>query len=398
MLLVCVLAGATAVPASVGAQQELVTLTVTVADQSDRPIADVELTATWDGGSTTETTASNGQALVDVPKGADVTIRVSHPDYVRNDPYRVTDATGGPVDVPVWRKGSLVVDVTDGEGDVRGARVVVRHKRRVVKTGTTGSDGEYATGPLQFGDYTLTVSKPGYYTEDGSIRVTGETRKPVTIERGSVTVDFNVTDPHFDPPRPVGGVELTLGGYGTVETLRNGEASARLPVNTDLSVTAEKEGYRRVTRDFSVNESAKSVSLSMRRTPNLTLTPVNRRVVAGERVVVEVTNAYGDPVAGVPVYRDDARAGTTNDEGELAVRLDDPGNHSLYARSDDVRSESVTVRAISAGTDTATPTATRTATPTATTTADSSVPAPGFTPTLAVLALLVVAFLFRRAT
>lgn len=397
-LLVCLLVGAMAVPAPVGAQQEMVTLTVTVVDQSDQPVPDVELTATWDGGSTTETTAANGQALVDVPKGADVVVEISHPDYVRNDPYRVADAQSGPVEVPVWRKGSLVVDVTDSEGDVEGARVVVRHYRRVIRTGTTGPDGEYATGPLEFGDYTLTVSKPGYYTAEGSIRITGETRKPMTVESGSVAVNFTVTDPHFDPPRPVGNVELRLDGYGTFDTLQNGEATARLPVNTDLTVTAEKDGYRRVTRDLSINESATSVALSMRRTPTLTLTPVNRRVVAGERVVVEVTNEYDEPATGVAVYRDGSQVGETDDEGELAVVLDDPGNHSLSARAGNVRSESVTVEAISAGSGaaTATPSPTDTTTPTATPTPDSSVPAPGFTLSTAVLAFLAAAFLLSR--
>jgi hypothetical protein len=389
-------------PASVAVAQsdgETVTLTVTVRDQAGNPISDADLDVTWDGGSTTATTAANGKAFVDVPAGVAVTIGVTHPRYVRNSPYRIAEATEDDVTVDVFRKSSVRLEVSDDDGPVANASVLIERGGLDIETGTTGSNGVFESGVLQAGSYSITVTKAGYYTRRKPLDIDGEITNRVALRRGSTTVDVRVVDPHFDPARPVTGANVTLVDVGGNRTDRGGNASVTAPVNTETTLRVTRNGYRTVERDLTVGEEATTVSVDLSRTPSVTLAAANERIVAGERLVITATDAYGDPATSATIFLDGERAGTTDSEGEAAVRIDDPGDHTLYVTRNGVRSNEVSVEAISGDGDgdaaTATPTATSTATPTptATTTTGTS---PGFGPVLAVLATLLFAARFVR--
>ena len=114
---------------------EQVTLTVSVENQDGGSVGNAELTATWENGSNTETTASNGKAFVDVPKGANVTISVSHPDYIRNNPITIKNADEQSVTVPVYQRGQLNVNVDDASGAIADANVVLRKDGNVAVSG-----------------------------------------------------------------------------------------------------------------------------------------------------------------------------------------------------------------------------------------------------------------------
>jgi len=373
---------------------ETVTVTVTVRDQAGNPISNADLDLEWDGGSATATTAGNGKAFVDVPAGAEVTIRVTHPRYVRNSPYIISSASEREVEVEVFRKSSVRLEVSDDDGPVADARVLIERGGLDVAAGRTGSDGVFESDVLQAGSYTITVSKPGYYTRRKPLEIEGDITNRVAVRRGSVAVGVRVVDPHFDPPQPVPSATVTLTDVGTDRTDTRGNGSVTAPVNTETTLRVTRDGYRTVERDLTVGEEATNLSVDISRTPSLTLEAANERIVAGERVIVTATDAYGDPATVATVYLDGERVGTTDGEGEARVRIDDPGDHTLYVTGDGVRSNEVGVEAISAdggttdATPTASPTSEPTATPTATTTTGTS---PGFTPLLAVLAILAVA-------
>ncbi|MFB6360599.1 MAG: PGF-CTERM sorting domain-containing protein, partial [Halobacteriales archaeon] len=140
LLTVVLILGSAGGPA-VGLASADVTLTVTVKTAAGAPVSDAELTASWDGGSTTATTASNGKAFVDVPEGANVTIEVDHPNYVRNSPYTLTNASEQDVTVTVWEKASATVTVADSEGSVEGVRVVFRKAGDIVAVRSSDASG-----------------------------------------------------------------------------------------------------------------------------------------------------------------------------------------------------------------------------------------------------------------
>ncbi|MFB6130881.1 MAG: hypothetical protein ABEJ28_08685 [Salinigranum sp.] len=361
---VVVLVALVAVAGPVGAQED-VTITVSVVDNAGGAVSHADLTVSWNGGSAEATTKSNGKALVDVPKGSDLNISVSHPQYVRNDPYEVTNATGEEVTVEVAPRGSLAVHASEAAGAASDARVIVRKGGHIVADGVTDGSGTYRTGAIEQGEYSVAVRKPGYYRNLSTVTVDGSVSHDVRIRQGSVSLHFEVTDPHFSPPHPVGGVTLALGGVGEFKTLASGEQDIRVPVNTDLSLSASKDGYDTVTRSVSVGEKDDRVNVSISRTKAVNLTAVNNRVVAGERVAVTAVDEYGDPIEGAAVLIDGDRTATTDASGHAAVRVSDVGEHELRARFNGTDSSSVTVRALQGETATPTPTATATPSPTA---------------------------------
>jgi hypothetical protein len=387
--------------APVAAQSDGGTVTVTVAvrDQDGDPIADADLAVEWADGSTTTTTAGNGKAFVDVPEGARLEISVTHPRYLRESPFVVESASEREVTVDVFRKSTLRLEVGGPNGSVADASVLVERGGLDVATGSTDEDGVFETGVVRAGDYTVTVTKPGYYVRRKPIRIDGDITNRVALRPGSVTTTVTVDDPYFESARPVDGARISLEGVGSARTDADGNATLTVPVNTPTTLRVTKSGYQSVSRDLTVGEENTSTTVELSRTPRLTASVTNDRLVAGTRALLEVTNAYGDPATGVAVTLDGERVGTTDDEGELAVRIDDAGEHTLRASRGSVTSNPVTVEAVATDGATATPTpgptptagGTATATPT-----ETGAGSPGFTPVAAALAVLAVGFLLRR--
>ncbi len=386
-------------PDSTGTHAQTATVTLTIAVQAPDgdPVTDAALTASWENGSATATTAGNGRAFVDVPAGATVEVSVDHPEYVRNAPFVVENASEDTVSITVRQRGSLTVSAEDDRGDaVADARVIVRADGAVVVNGRTNDDGRFTTGTIEQRSYSLTVVKQGYYRVNRDVDVGESSRESVALERGSVTFSFEVFDDRFDPPEPVENAQLTLETAGTFRTLQNGEATAQVPVNAELDLEVTKEGYETVSRTVSVEESARTVSVNLSRTPGLNVTVVNDRVLVGERNVVTVTDAYGDPVADARVLVDDEVVGRTGGEGTLTIRLEDAGNRTLVAETDDLTSDPRSIAVVRERTPTPTPTETATETPAPTTTPETTEPEsstsfPGFTPVSAVVAIAALA-------
>ncbi|MFD1634357.1 carboxypeptidase-like regulatory domain-containing protein [Haloplanus ruber] len=374
---------------------DTVTLTITVRDTDGDPVSDTDLDATWEDGSTTATTAANGKAFVDAPTGATVEIAVTHPRYVRNSPYVVESASETDVEIDVYRKSTVRLEVSDDDGSVADASVVIERGGLTYQTGTTGSDGVFESETLAAGTYTVVVNKPGYYTREKSLEIEGSITNRVALRRGSVSVNVRVVDPYFDPPESVSGATVAFGDVATDRTNASGNATLTAPVNTEATLRVTRDGYRTAEREVTVGEDAEDVAVDLSRTRSITLEAINERVVAGERTVLRATNAYGDGAAVATVVLDGEQVGTTDSDGEVTVRITDPGTHTLYVTNDGVRSNEVQVEAIGDDEGATTPpgaTGTEEADPTATepTTTGTS-PGFGILTVLALLAVLVVA-------
>lgn len=388
---------AVVVPALAGApaaaQSDTVTLTVSVVDRNDDPVSGATIHASWDGGSGQGTTAGNGKTFLDVPSGQKVTLMIEHPDYVRNRPFNVTRSSDGDVTVPVARTATLTIEATTPDGaSVEGATVTVSRSGRIAAQGRTGSDGRFSSGDIESGEYEVEVTKAGYFSQELTADPGGPLTRRVTLEAGTVQYEFRVTDDHFDPARALSNATVRVGSVGSVRTLGGGAGSIGVPVNTVQQVEVTKPGYRSVTREVRVDESAENVTLSIQRSTNVSLHATNRRVVAGERVTVEVRNAYGEPVEGAAVLLGDRQVGTTDANGQYAVAIGEGGTHELRARADGVTSDPVSVEGVvPAGSDTTTGAE-------ATTEEESGAMAPGFGTgaALAALALLGAAGVARR--
>ncbi|UWG46967.1 putative membrane protein [Halanaeroarchaeum sp. HSR-CO] len=384
--------------AGVASAQSTVTLTVSVTTADGAAVDGADLTATWDDGSTTATTASNGKAFVDVPDGADVTIEVAHEDYVRNSPYEVTDASEREVDVTVAAKANATIAVEDDDGPVEAARVVLEMDGETVLDAETAG-GDVETDTIEAGTYDLTVSKNGYYTTETELAITNDTTTTVTIERGTVPLTVNVTDDYFEPPRGVSGATVEVEGAGSVITQSDGTQQISVPVNSQPAVTVSKDGYVTVERTITVRESERTIHFDVDREFALSVERSNQQIVVGETVRVTVTDEYGDPVADAVVRLDDSVVARTNDEGEATISIDEAGEQEFTVSKGDAISASTTVTGVSPGDETTEQTET-TAT-TEPTTTDSSTTEVGGLPDipgeyipLAIVGVALIAVLF----
>lgn len=388
----------------VAAGQSDVTLTVTVVDGNGNTLSGVDLSATWDdgdGGPVNESTRSNGQALIDVPSGANVTITVHDDRYVRNAPLEVTDASTRDVEVPVSLSGTATVEAVDDGGSVDRAVVRLYRDGDRVVDGRTGDDGSLTTREIERGEYEVRVWKEGYLRNATDLTVDGDVTERVEIRQDSRLLRVRVADDHFSPPRPVADANVTVGDRGTVTTLSNGETTVQVPVNTWYDVSVSKGGYETNATSVRVGESAVSRNLTIRRTPAITLEPANRRVVVGETVQVTVTDEYGDPVADATVRVEGEDAGRTDEQGATRVPVDRAGVHNLTASLDSLEAEA-TVEGVSAGGDetgTASPTATATSSEEPTETATpitTDEDGPGFSVLAALAGVIVGSLALRR--
>jgi len=391
----------------IGAAQSQVTLTVNVVDQNGDPVSGVDVSATWangTGGPVNETTRSNGQALVDVPEGADVTLRIHDDNYVRNEPYVVEDASTRNVEVQVSESVVPTVNVRDSDGEpISNARVRLYRSGTFVTDQRTGDDGSVTTRPVEAGDYRVYVSKSGYVRNRNDVTFTSDGETTVRLSEGSVLVSFSVVDDHFDDPKPVRNASITVDSVGTVQTLSGGEATVSVPVNDQYTVAVTKDGYETERQTLVIRESDQSVDVAIQRTPRIDLEPGNRRVVVGETVRLTVTDEYGDPVQNATVSRNGESVGQTDASGVVTAEVPTAGQVNFTATSDSLSATAAVEGIDPDATDTPTETGTATATPTEVqTTAEEdvelpiSVDGPGFTVLPALVGVLLAVLLARR--
>jgi PGF-CTERM protein len=407
-VLVVVVLASLATPAAVAAtqEQEQVTLTVSVVDRAGERVSGATLTAGWDGGEATETTRSNGQALVDVPRGANVSLDVEADDYVRNVPKVVAAGDGGAVTFEVARVGSATVraETADGEA-LADARVTLARDGTTVAEGTTNANGGFFAENIERGRYDVEVVKPGYYAVERTLTVESSFAiQSATLEEGEVTARFRVVDDHFAEPRALGAATVRVGSLGTFNTSDDGTRAVSVPVNAEFDVRVTKAGYTTTTSTVTIGESDGTTTLAVQRTPTLTLEPSNTRVVVGQTVEVRVTDEYDDAVGNATLRVDGEAVGETGADGRARIPIDTAGEHDVTAAVGDRTSAAVVVEGVEAArATTAAPTTvveTETPTPEATvrtTTETSSGSGPGFGVGLAlVAALLATALLARR--
>jgi len=386
-----------ALPAAVTAQQDQVTITATIVDQDGRSVGGgVDVTATWDGGSVNETTASSGQVLLDVPRGANVSIQIDADRYVRNIPYTVENATEQSVEVPVAESGTATITVQNTANEtVENARVLLYSGGQFVTDQRTGADGTVTTPPVEQGRYQLTIQKSGYYDNRSRITVGDQTTINQTIEQGEVLVTVSVEDDYFEPTEPL-DASVQIPAVGTLQTGSDGDTTTTVSVNTRYDITVTKDGYDQAQRTVRVGESDTTTTVSLDRTDEINLSAQNQ-VVLGQRVPITATDEYGDPVVDATVTQDGQEIGTTNDDGVIRVEPSSEGTVT-YTIDDGDTSTSITIEVFDPaegtppGTANATPTPTATDTPTATSAGNG----PGFTPVAVVAALALLSLVAYR--
>ena len=388
-----------AVPAALGpaAAQEQATVTLTVVDRADERVGGVDLRVVWNNGEGSEnvTTRANGQVLVDVPSGADVEVRVTDDEYLRNRPAAFFGVTGGELEVPVSLPGTARVTVSDASGPIEGADVRLSGNG-VTRTVETGADGVAVLGPVERGSYGVRVSQPGYLSNSTGVVLDGTVNRSVTLSEADRQLSVRVVDDHFEEPEALAEATVDIQGVATLTTGSNGQRGTTVAVNSDYRLTVTKQGYEAVTRTVSVGESDESVTVAIQREDAVSIETTSDRVVVGEVTRLTVTDEYGQPVGGAAVSVEGSQVGETDDRGVYDLAVETAGNQTVTVSTDGL-SASVVVEGVEPGsqatqspTETAAPTETATATPTPdpTTTGGGG---PGFGALAGLVALLALA-------
>ncbi|MBX0286444.1 carboxypeptidase-like regulatory domain-containing protein [Haloarcula salinisoli] len=399
-LCIVMLAGVVAVlPAAVTAQQGPVVITATIVDQDGQSVGGgVEVTATWDGGSTNETTLSDGRIRFEAPRGADVSVRVNDDQYIRNNAYVISNATEQSVEVPVSESGTATVTVRNTANEtVEDARVLLyRGSDGFVTDQRTGADGTVTTPAVEQGDYRLDIYKDGYFNNRTRVTVGDQTDIDRTIEQGEVLLTVEVVDDYFEPPESLNS-SVRISNVATLQTT-GGDAATTVPVNTDYDIVVTKDGYDRTTQTISVKQSDITETISINRTDTLSIS-TRDRVLLGNPITLAVTDEYGDAVSGATVSQDGQQVGTTDDDGEFETDTESAGPVN-FTVDDGEAQEEVTVEVVEAPEElTGTPISTSTPTPTATgsePTETSGGLGPGFTPVTVAAALALLSLVAYR--
>jgi hypothetical protein len=313
---------------------DLVTLEVTVVDGNGDTLDGIDLTATWDDRSASETTSASGKALIDVAGGANVSIAVEDETYVRNEPYNITNATNDAFEIQVAETGSATVEVADTDGDpVENALVRMRSDGVSVINARTGQDGTATSGDIEEGTYTVKSWARGYLRNETSVTVDNATTHRIQLQQSSRSLAVSVTDDHFSTPKPVENASVTVSTRGSSLTLPDGTTSFPVPVNGDFDVTVTKDGYEQNQTSISVHEQDRTVNLTIQRTDAISVQAANDRVVAGETVRVTVTDAYDEPVADADVRLDGEDVAVTDADGAAVVTIEGAGSHTITSIS-----------------------------------------------------------------
>jgi PGF-CTERM protein len=360
----------------------------------------------YDGGSNTTQTFSNGRALVDVPRGVDATVNVTDETYVINRPLTAESVDGETtVEVIMYPKATAVVEVEDDSGVVRDAQVTLRKDgaNEPLSPGVTGPNGVYQRSNVEAGTYTATVVKRGYRRTQAEVQVTPPSSGvTVSLEEATVPLTIQVFDDHFRTEQPLADAEVTVlaGGEQVRQgpTGDNGRVQFSAGVNGLYVIRVTKAGYTTAEREIPLGESGADYEFRIQRTPTLSVNTGADSVIAGESVLVQVRNAYNEPVESVLVRRNGTNVGTTDGNGELRVSIPEVGRYEIVATDDGVSSEPAVVQGFQPATPTteATPTATATATATPEPTTTESAPLPGFGPLVGLLAVVLAVVLVRR--
>lgn len=382
-----------AVPAGATTAESKVTLTVSVVDQGGVAIGGADVTASWDGGEATASTASNGRALIDVPEGADVSLDAAHEDFVLNHPVEVADAGEEDVTVRMALKGHATVTVTDETGEpLAGATVTLERDGRTAVEGETDADGTFESGVVEQGRYEIGAVKPGYYRETARQRVGIDSRTTFELASGTADLQVRVVDDHFEEPRTLEGARIRISdSVGELATIRatGGTASMDVPVNNRYRVTVLKDGYREDGRHVNVIEGDRSVTVASQRVPSLTLESQNSRVIVGETTRLNVINAYGEAVEGVAIRHEGETVAETGADGYATVTVEAVGDQEFTAVLDGLESDPIVIQGVD-------PDAEEDAETTDEPDPDTAEDLPGFGVAAALVALLSVGFLARR--
>jgi gliding motility-associated-like protein len=274
------------------------TITITVLDENDDPIAGAIVTINGE----TYTTDENGQVTVTLPDGTYNYTVVA--DGYHNNGGTIT-VNGEDVEetvnmVPETEPTyTITITVVDENGDpIEGATVTINGV-----TYTTDENGQ-VTVTLPDGTYNYTVVADGYHNNGGTIIVDGEdVDETITMITETHTITITVVDENGDP---IEGATVTINGE-TYTTDENGQVTVTLPDGT-YNYTVVAEGYHNNGGTITVEGDDVDEIVTM--------------TTETHTITITVVDENGDPIAGATVTIN-GEDYVTDENGQVTIELPD---------------------------------------------------------------------------
>lgn len=342
-----------------------VTITVAVTDADGNAVGGANVTVSYDDTTKHAETFSNGQALFDVPEGADVSVSATHPDLALNHPASASDVDGETeITLEMYQQSTAVVTIeAPSGGAVADATVRMEKADESLPAvrATTAANGTIVASGLEAGEYDVRVTRSGYYTTEATMTVENRSTRTITIEPGSVAVTFETVDGHYADPPSLTATVVVYDGDDRVANFSTGSSGSRtvsLDVNTRYQVEVSKPGYDGTLFVLRTTERDVSETYALNRTPELSIEPANTQVVTGQSVRVSVTDEYDEAVAGASIQVDGDTVTETDANGEARVTIGSSGDVEITAVKGGLET-TVIVEGVSADDDDSTTTATQ---------------------------------------
>jgi hypothetical protein len=356
------LAPVTATAAS-GTANADVTITVSVTDADGNPVGGANVTVAYDDTTKHAETFSNGEALFDVPEGADVSVSATDEDLALNHPVTASDVDGETeITLEMYQQSTAVVTIESPAGGPIGDATVRMEKADEslpAVRATTAANGTIVAPGLEAGEYDVRVTRAGYYTTEATMTVENRSTRTITIEPGSVAVTFETVDGHYADPPALPATVVVYDGEDRVANFSTGSSGTRtvsLDVNTRYRIEVSKSGYDGRLFLLRTTERDVSETFAINRTPALSIDPANTKVVTGQSVRVSVTDEYDEAVEGASIQVNGDTVTETDANGEALVEIDASGDVEITAVKGALET-SVTIEGVSPdGEDTATAT------------------------------------------
>lgn len=203
---------------------------------------------------------------------------------------------------------SVSFTVVDGNGSpISGAQIMINGK-----TLTTDAQGK-ATTALAAGTYFYSATKTGYNFVNGSLNVSGNTSKTISMTSSSFTVTVIVKNESGDP---IMGARVTGIGSGEQTTDAEGKATFTGISAGTYNIVATATGYEQT-----------SLAVTVKSNQQVRLTMPKQRLYT---VSVVVTDTKGNPIEGA-VIKGIGSGGVTGSDGKATIANVLAGNYTITA-------------------------------------------------------------------
>jgi len=184
-------------------------------------------------------TNDRGILITPVTRGQSYVVEISKDGYKTYTESRTISASDAIYYASLSKApiGAYIFVIDESKKPVSSADVYING----TLSGTTNEYGRMSSSTLVTGDYLIEVRKTGYTPQSRTITISGDSKDySFTLPYASSALTISVQD---NDNKALSGASVTVDGSSVGVTNDNGQLLTNIPFNTDVNISATKEGY-----------------------------------------------------------------------------------------------------------------------------------------------------------